>query len=150
MRRLGQALVLLVMAICAAGATGFVVLAVQYHRFSTDIQRSEAPLPATIRASLPPSKGTLDSPQVTLVRGSGGLASGGLVLFRTVPDKGTAAFLSVPPSTVVDGVRVSRQSIPTLVSRAPKGAWDPGLARGGHRPWERLPPRRRDRRYPDS
>ena len=115
MRRLGQALVLLVMAICAAGATGFVVLAVQYHRFSTDIQRSEAPLPATIRASLPPSKGTLDSPQVTLVRGSGGLASGGLVLFRTVPDKGTAAFLSVPPSTVVDGVRVSRQSIPTLV-----------------------------------
>ena len=115
MRRLGQALVLLVMAICAAGATGFVVLAVQYHRFSTDIQRSEAPLPATIRASLPPSKGTLDSPQVTLVRGSGGLASGGLVLFRTVPDKGTAAFLSVPPSTVLDGVRVSRQSIPTLV-----------------------------------
>ena len=54
MRRLGQALVLLVMAICAAGATGFVVLAVQYHRFSVDIQRSEAPLPATIREALPP------------------------------------------------------------------------------------------------
>jgi anionic cell wall polymer biosynthesis LytR-Cps2A-Psr (LCP) family protein len=115
MRRLGQALVLLVMAICAAGAAGFVVLAVQYHRFSADIQRSEAPLPATIRASLPPSKGTLDSTQVTLVRGSGGLASGGLVLFRTVPDHGTAAFLSVPPSSILDGVRVSRQSIPTLV-----------------------------------
>jgi hypothetical protein len=115
MRRLGQALVLLVMAICAAGATGFVVLAVQYHRFSADIERSEAPLPATIRASLPPSKGTLDSPQVTLVQGSGGLASGGLVLFRTVPGEGTAAFLSVPPSTVLDGVRVSRQSIPSLV-----------------------------------
>jgi cell envelope-related transcriptional attenuator-like protein len=115
MRRLGQALVLLVMAICAAGATGFVVLAVQYHRFSADIQRSEAPLPATIRASLPPSKGTLDSPQVTLVRGSGGLASGGLVLFRTVPGKGTTAFLSVPPSAVLDGQRVSRQSIPKLV-----------------------------------
>ena len=115
MRRLGQALVLLVMAICAAGATGFVLLAVQYHRFSADIQRSEAPLPATIRASLPPSKGTLDSPQVTLVRGSGGLASGGLVLFRTVPGKGTTAFLSVPPSAVLDGQRVSRQSIPKLV-----------------------------------
>ncbi len=115
MRRLGQALVLLVMAICAAGATGFVVLAVQYHRFSADIQRSEAPLPATIRASLPPSKGTLDSPQVTLVRGSGGLASGGLVLFRTVPGKGTTAFLSVPPSAVLDGQRVSRQSIPKLM-----------------------------------
>jgi len=115
MRRLGQALVLLVMAICAAGATGFVVLAVQYHRFSADIRRSEAPLPATIRAALPPSKGTLDSPQVTLVRGAGGLASGGLVLFRTVPKSGTAAFLSVPPSSVVDGVRVSRLTIPTLV-----------------------------------
>jgi anionic cell wall polymer biosynthesis LytR-Cps2A-Psr (LCP) family protein len=115
MRKLGQALVLLVMAICAAGATGFVVLAVQYHRFSADIQRSQAPLPATIRASLPPSKGTLDSPQVTLVRGSGGLASGGLVLLRTVPDQGTTAFLSVPPSTILDGARVSRESIPNLV-----------------------------------
>ena len=115
MRRLGQALVLLVMAICAAGAAGFVVLAVQYNRFSADIHRSEAPLPATIRAVLPPSKGTLDQPQVTLVRGSGGLASGGLVLFRTVPDDGTAAFLSVPPSTIVNGVRVSRQSTPELI-----------------------------------
>jgi anionic cell wall polymer biosynthesis LytR-Cps2A-Psr (LCP) family protein len=115
MRRLGQALVLLVMAICAAGAAGFVVLAVQYNRFSADIHRSEAPLPATIRAVLPPSKGTLDQPQVTLVRGSGGLASGGLVLFRTVPDNGTAAFLSVPPSTIVNGVRVSRQSTPELI-----------------------------------
>jgi len=115
MRRLGQALVLLVMAICAAGATGFVVLAVQYDRFSTDIHRSEAPLPATIRAALPPSKGTLDQPQVTLVRGSGDLASGGLVLFRTVPDNGIAAFLSVPPSATLAGARVGRQSIPQLV-----------------------------------
>ena len=49
------------------------------------------------------------------MRGSGDLASGGLVLFRTVPDEGTAAFLSVPPSTILDGVRVSRQSIPELV-----------------------------------
>ena len=109
MRKLGQALVLLVIAICAASATGFVVLAVQYHRFSADIQRSEAPLPATIRASLPPSKSTLDSPQVTLVRGSGGLASGGLVLFRTVPDTGTTGFLSVPPSTVLAGARGGRR-----------------------------------------
>src|SRR4029079_6237112 len=31
------------------------------------------------------------------------------------PDKGTAAFLSVPPSAVLDGRRVSRQSIPSLV-----------------------------------
>lgn len=115
MRRLGQALVLLVLAICAAAAAGFVVLAVQYHRFSTEIHRSEAPLPATIRAALPPSKGTLDAPQVTLVRGSGALASGGLVLFRTVPQKGTSAFLSVPPSAALDGRRVSRQSIPELV-----------------------------------
>jgi len=115
MRRLGQALVLLVLGICAAAAAGFVVLAVQYHRFSTEIQRSEAPLPATIRAALPPSKSTLDAPQVTLVRGTGALASGGLVLFRTVPDNGTAAFLSVPPSAILDGGRVSRQSIPRLV-----------------------------------
>jgi hypothetical protein len=115
LRRLGQALVLLVLGICAAAAAGFVVLAVQYHQFSTEIHRSEAPLPATIRAALPPSKSTLDAPQITLVRGTGGLASGGLVLFRTVPDKGTAAFLSVPPSAILNGERVSRQSIPGLV-----------------------------------
>jgi hypothetical protein len=115
MRKLGQTLALLVMAICAAAAAAFVLLAVQYHRFSTEIQRSEAPLPATIRAALPPSQSTLDRPQVTLVRGSGGLASGGLVLFRTVPDAGSAAFLSVPPSATLDGRRVSRQSIPRLV-----------------------------------
>lgn len=115
MRRLGQALVLLVLAICAAAAAGFVVLAVQYHRFSTEIHRSEAPLPATIRAALPPSKGTLDAPQVTLVRGAGGLASGGLVLYRTVPGDGTTAFLSVPPSATLEGRRVSRQTIPELV-----------------------------------
>jgi hypothetical protein len=144
MRRLGQALVLLVMAICAAGAAGFVVLAVQYQRFSADIHRSEAPLPATIRAVLPPSKGTLDQPQVTLVRGSGGLASGGLVLFRTVPDKGTAAFLSVPPSAILDGTRVSRQSIPTWrTSRASST----GSAGSGFetRPWSSSPSRRRAR-----
>ena len=115
MRKLGQALALFVMAICAAAAAAFVLLAVQYHRFSTEIHRSEAPLPATIRAALPPSRSTLDRPQVTLVRGSGGLSSGGLVLFRTVPDAGTAAFLSVPPSAILDGRRVSRQSIPRLV-----------------------------------
>jgi cell envelope-related transcriptional attenuator-like protein len=115
MRRLGQTLALVVMAVCAVAAAGFVVLAVQYHRFSAEIQRSEAPLPATIRAALPPSRGTLDHAQVTLVRGSGGLASGGVVLFRTVPGAGTAAFLSVPPSTLVAGRRVSRQSIPRLV-----------------------------------
>ena len=115
MRKLGQALALLVMATCAAAAAAFVLLAVQYHRFSTEIHRSEAPLPATIRAALPPSRGTLDRPQVTLVRGSGGLASGGLVLFRTVPGAGTTAFLSVPPSAVIEGRRVSGQSIPRLV-----------------------------------
>ena len=150
MRKLGQALVLLVMAICAAGAAGFVVLAVQYNRFSADIHRSEAPLPATIRAVLPPSKGTLDQPQVTLVRGSGDLASGGLVLFRTVPDDGTAAFLSVPPSTIVNGVRVSRQSTPELIGVPAGSSGGSGLARGRHQPGERLAPRRRDRRDPAS
>ena len=115
MRWFGQALALLVMGVCAAAAAGFVVLAVQYHRFSAEIRRSEAPLPATIRAALPPSRGTLDQAQVTMVRGSGGLASGGLVLFRTVPGAGTSAFLSVPPSSVLEGRRVSRQSIPRLI-----------------------------------
>jgi len=37
------------------------------------------------------------------------------VLFRTVPGAGTTAFLSVPPSAVLEGRRVSGQSIPRLV-----------------------------------
>ena len=116
MRRLGQALVLLVMAICwACGATcsscraGVPPLLGRHPQWSEGVPARDDPRPNR------PSKGTLDSPQVTLVRGSGGLASGGLVLFRTVPGKGTTAFLSVPPSAVLDGERVSRQSIPKLV-----------------------------------
>ena len=115
MRRLSQALVLLVMGICAAGAAALLLLAVQYHRFSSDVQASDASLPETVEAALPPSASTLDRPQVTLIRGSGKLASGGIVLFRTVPDGGATAFLSIPPSARLGGVRVSGQDIPQLV-----------------------------------
>ena len=103
------------MAICAAGATGFVVLAVQYHRFSADIKRSEASLPATIRAVLPPSRGTLDQPQVTLVRGSGrpGVGRARPVSHRARPGDGRVPL--VPPSATLDDVHVSRQSIRRLI-----------------------------------
>jgi hypothetical protein len=38
MRRLGQALVLLLMAICAVGAGASSVIALYYHRFSTEMR----------------------------------------------------------------------------------------------------------------
>ena len=47
MRRLCQALVLLLMAICAVGAGASIAVALYYHRFSTDVRTAVASLPAT-------------------------------------------------------------------------------------------------------
>jgi anionic cell wall polymer biosynthesis LytR-Cps2A-Psr (LCP) family protein len=115
MRRVGQALVLLLMAICAVGAGAFIVIALYYHRFSTEVRMAEASVPATVVAVLSPTAGTRDQSQVTLVRGSGQPASGGVVLFRTVPAGGATAFLSIPRSAVLAGEPVSRLDTPGLV-----------------------------------
>jgi hypothetical protein len=113
MRRLGQALVLVLMAISAVGAGASVAIALYYHGFSTDVRK--ASLPATVDAVLPAPAGTLDASQITLVRGSGTPASGGVVLLRTVPDAETTALLSIPRSAVLAGEPVSRLGTPGLV-----------------------------------
>jgi hypothetical protein len=94
--------VLLVVGLCMAAAVlGWV--AYQLHGLSGDISQSQARLPAPVRAALPADAGILDHPQVTLVRYSSGISSGAAVLFSTVPDQNLAAFLTLPPSTQVNG-----------------------------------------------
>ena len=115
MRRLGQTLALLATATCAVGAGVFIALALYYHRFSTEVRTAEASVPATVRTALPPTAGALNASQVTLVRASGAPASGGVVLLRTVPEGGTATFLSIPRSAVLSGEPVSRLGTPGLV-----------------------------------
>src|SRR6476660_6714324 len=115
MRRLGQALVLLLLAIGAVGAGASIAVALYCHRFSTDVRTAVAALPATVEAALSPTSGTLDEPQVTLVRGSSTPGSGGVVLVRTAPGEKTTTFLSIPGSAVLAGEPVSRLGTPGLV-----------------------------------
>jgi hypothetical protein len=94
--------VMLVVGLCMAAAVlGWV--AYELRGLSGDISQSQARLPAPVRAALPADAGILDHPQVTLVRYSSGISSGAAVLFSTVPDRDLAAFLTLPPSTQVNG-----------------------------------------------
>ena len=94
--------VLLVVGLCMAAAVlGWV--AYELRGLSGDISQSQARLPAPVRAVLPVDAGILEHPQVTLVRYSSGISSGAAVLFSTVPTRDLAAFLTLPPSTQVNG-----------------------------------------------
>jgi hypothetical protein len=115
MRRLGQILVLVLMAACAVGAGAFIAVAVYYHRFSTEVATAGASVPATVGAQLSPAAPSLEHAQVTLVRGSARTASGGAVLLRTAPDDRTTAFLSMPASAVLTGEPLSRLDTRGLV-----------------------------------
>jgi hypothetical protein len=115
MRRLSQTLVLLLTATCAVGAGAFTAIAIYYHRFSTEARMAKASVPATVDAVLSPTAGALNQSQVILVRGSGTPESGGVVLFRTVPEGETTTFLSIPRSAVLAGEPVSRLGTPGLV-----------------------------------
>jgi hypothetical protein len=90
-------------------------IAYELRGLSTDIGRTHARLPSTVRAQLPSHGGTLDTPQVTLVRYSSGLASGATVLFSTVPSRTLAAFLSLPPGMMVGNTPLRRQSTPEVI-----------------------------------
>jgi len=115
MRRLGQTLVLSLTATCAVGAGAFIAIAFYYHRFSTEVRMAKASVPATVDAVLSPTAGAFNQSQVTLVRGSGTPASGGVVLLRTVPEGETTTFLSIPRSAVIAGEPVGRLGTPGLV-----------------------------------
>jgi hypothetical protein len=94
--------VLLVVGLCMA-AVGLSWVAYELRGLSSDISQSQARLPAPVRAALPVDAGILEHPQVTLVRYSSGISAGAAVLFSTVPARHLAAFLTLPPSTQVNG-----------------------------------------------
>lgn len=95
-------------------------IAYELHGLSGDIARTHARLPGTVRDQLQPSAGTLDTPQVTLVRYSAGLANGATVLFSTVPSRSLAAFLSLPPGMMVGNTPLRRLSTSSVI-RALRG-----------------------------
>jgi hypothetical protein len=106
--------VLIVAGLCmAAVALGWA--AYELRGLSSDISQSHARLPAPVRAVLPVAPGILDHPQVTMVRYSSGISSGAVVLFSTVPDQNLAAFLTLPPSTRVNGSPLDDLNTPKAI-----------------------------------
>jgi LytR_cpsA_psr family len=107
--------VLLVAALClAAVALGWAALVLR--GLSDDISRSQARLPAPVRAALPADAGILEHPQVTMVRYSSGISAGAAVLFSTVPGRELAAFLTLPPSTRVNGSPLNHMSTQSAIA----------------------------------
>ena len=90
--------------------------AIQYRQFSADISQSRNRLPASVGRALPAAPpGALDAPEVTLVRYTAGLSTGGAVLFFTDP-KRLMSFLALPPSTHIGSRSLARLDVPTTIA----------------------------------
>jgi anionic cell wall polymer biosynthesis LytR-Cps2A-Psr (LCP) family protein len=89
------ALVLAIVVLTAGAATVAWALW-QYEQFSDAAGGAQARLPSVAESSLAEAGATADSPQVILVRGYGGLATGSMLLFRSDPTREEIAFLTVP------------------------------------------------------
>lgn len=90
--------------------------AVQYRQFSAESAQSRNRLPASIGRALPAAPpGALDAPEVTLVRYTAGLSTGGAVLFFTDP-KRLMSFLALPPSTHIGSRSLARLDVPTTIA----------------------------------
>jgi hypothetical protein len=100
----------------AAGAAVFVWLALEYRWFSNDVAKSRARLPATLRTTLAPSKNVLSQRQVTLVRYSKGVSTGGGVLFSTNPSTKVISFLTISPVSTLGGREVRSYNVRELVT----------------------------------
>jgi hypothetical protein len=93
----------------AAGLLAWI--AVELRSLSGDISESRAHLPAKVSVVLPKNTSILSDRQVTLVRYGSGISQGAAVLFTTVPDSHMAGFLTLPPSTIVNGSPLSSLSV---------------------------------------
>src|SRR5205823_2555429 len=60
-----------------------------------------------VRRVLPAEHNILDRPQVTMVRYTSGVSRAAVVLFSTVPHQHLAGFLTMPPSTSVEGTALN-------------------------------------------
>ena len=123
--------------------------AIQYRQFSADISQSRNRLPASIGRALPAAPpGALDAPEVTLVRYTAGLSTGGAVLFFTDPKR--TDVVSGPPAE-----HAYRQPVTGSPRRADDDRRSSSLDRGAgrprraHRPVGRRKPRVRPRRHHD-
>src|SRR4051794_13928610 len=114
-RRVGLLTGGLLVGVLAAGAAVCVWLALEYHWFSSDVAKSRARLPATLKSSLAPSKNVLNQPQVTLVRYTSGTSTGGAVLFSTNPQTKVVSFLTIAPVSTLAGRELRTYSTPQLI-----------------------------------
>jgi hypothetical protein len=91
--------------------------AIQYRQFSADISQSRSRLPASVDRALPTAPpGALDAPEVTLVRYTSALSTGGSVLFFTDPKRHLMSFLALPPSTRIGSQSLARFDVPTTIA----------------------------------
>ena len=91
--------------------------AMQYRQFSADISQSRSRLPASVDRALPTARpGPLDAPEVTLVRYTSALSTGGAVLFFTDPKRHLMSFLALPPSTHIGSQSLARLDVPTTIA----------------------------------
>ena len=102
---LGRAALISAICVLAVCATCLAWAVWEYEQLSGDVGRAQTRLPRQISSVLAQAGATRDSPNVTLVRGYGGLATGGTLLFRSDPDHGQFSFLTIP--SPVAGLRAS-------------------------------------------
>ena len=103
----GRILAIAAFALLTIAVGGLVAASFVYHQFVTDLQVSNARVPAAVAASLKPGGGIDSQPNVALFQGYGSAdprLTGSFVLLRTDPSRHTLATLSVPPTAVLAGV----------------------------------------------
>jgi hypothetical protein len=88
------------LAIVVLGAVGIAVAWAlwQYEQFAGAAGQAQARLPSVIGSSLTKAGATAENPQVILVRGYGGVATGSMLLLRSDPARDEMASHSPPPS----------------------------------------------------
>ena len=87
---------MLAIVVLTAGAAALAWALWQYEQLSGAAGQAQARLPSVIESNLSKAGPTADTPQVILVRGYGGLATGSMLLFRSDPARDEISFLTVP------------------------------------------------------
>ena len=93
---IGRVALVLAIVVLTAGAAALAWALWQYEQLSGAAGQAQARLPSVIESNLSKAGPTADTPQVILVRGYGGLATGSMLLFRSDPARDEISFLTVP------------------------------------------------------
>ena len=93
---IGRVALVLAIVVLTAGAAALAWALWQYEQLSGAAGQAQARLPSVIESNLSKAGPTADTPQVILVRGYGGLATGSMLLFRSDPTRDEISFLTVP------------------------------------------------------